>query len=48
MVAYVFNVDSWTDNDFIADPDFGYKQTYENIYQSVYYLDSPTFDDPPR
>jgi len=49
MIGVVLNNSTWTapyDNAF-ASITYNYVQTYENIYQSVYYLDSPSFDDPP-
>lgn len=49
MIAVVFGEDEIPGNydNAVANMSYQYVQTYENIYQSVYYLDSPSFDDPP-
>lgn len=46
-VAIVFDGQAWADGDNVTAISCGYNDRMEWVYRAVYYLDSPTFIDPP-
>ena len=47
QIAVVYDGISWSDSETVSDITVYYQSNVEWVYESVYYLDTPEFDDPP-